>query len=162
LIEKGAVEVEIRAPMKHVEDKVDRGLFGLGLVKKFTSMLASRTEEPREEEKTSKDDTYITIDAPVVLPYSKPSARMGVGDLFGEMTCMSKYPRSATVVAAEDCTVLEMLSNVLYIMQRTPSFRQILEKNYRERAINNHLRSVGILAAVRKDEAQFERLVDYL
>ena len=29
---------------------------------------------------------------------------MGAGDLFGEMTCMSFYPRSATVRAAEDCT----------------------------------------------------------
>ena len=46
---------------------------------------------------------------------------MGVGDLFGEMTCMSFYPRSATVRAAEDCTLLEMLRNVLYIMQRSPT-----------------------------------------
>ena len=72
---------------------------------------------------------------------------MGVGDLFGEMTCMSFYPRSATVRAAEDCTLLEMLRNVLYIMQRSPSFRQVLEKNYRERAINSHLRSVPIFAS---------------
>ena len=56
---------------------------------------------------------------------------MGPGDIFGEMTCMSYYPRSATVVAAEDCTVLEMLRNVLYIMQRSPSFRRELEEKYR-------------------------------
>ena len=49
---------------------------------------------------------------------------MGAGDLFGEMTCMNSYPRSATVRAAEDCTVLEMLRNVLYILQRSPTFRR--------------------------------------
>ena len=56
---------------------------------------------------------------------------MSAGDIFGEMTCMSFYPRSATVRAAEDCTVLEMLRNVLYIMQRSPSFRRELEAKYR-------------------------------
>jgi CRP-like cAMP-binding protein/Fe-S-cluster-containing hydrogenase component 2 len=158
LIEQGSVEVEIRSPRKHVADKVDRSLFGL--VRRFTSRLASRAEDPRDE--APKDETYITIDAPVLLPYSKPSATMGVGDLFGEMTCMSFYPRSATVRAAEDCTLLEMLRNVLYIVQRSPTFRQILEKNYRERAINNHLRSVPIFASLRADEVQFEQFVAYL
>ena len=82
---------------------------------------------------------FIPIDAPVALPYGKPQATLGAGDIFGEMTCMSYYPRSATVRAAEDCTVLEMLRNVLYIMQRSPSFRRVLETKYRDRAIDNHL-----------------------
>jgi len=158
LIEKGTVEVEIRAPRKHVADKVDGGVFGL--VRRFTSRLASRSEDVREEEQNTQK--FITIDAPVVLPYSKPNATMGVGDLFGEMTCMNFYPRSATVRAAEDCTLLEMLRNVLYVMQRSPSFRQILEKNYRERAINNHLQSVQIFAKLRANEEQFDRIVAYL
>jgi CRP-like cAMP-binding protein/Fe-S-cluster-containing hydrogenase component 2 len=165
LIEKGSVEVEIRAPRKHVADKAETGLFGL--VRRFTSRLASQAEDPREEKpqpqpQLKKDEKFITIDAPVVLPYSKPNATMGVGDLFGEMTCMSFYPRSATVRAAEDCTLLEMLRNVLYIVQRSPTFRQVLEKNYRERAINNHLRSVALFASLRADEAEFEQFVAYL
>ena len=87
---------------------------------------------------------------------------MGEGDIFGEMTCMSFYPRSATVRAAEDCTVLEMLRNVLYIMQRSPSFRRDLEAKYRARTIDNHLRSVPLFAPLRDDEAQFRRIVDDL
>ncbi len=87
---------------------------------------------------------------------------MGKGDIFGEMTCMSFYPRSATVRAAEDCTVLEMLRNVLYIMQRSPSFRRELEAKYRSRTIDGHLRSVPLFAPLRSDEARFRRIVDDL
>ena len=52
------------------------------------------------------------------LPYDNPVAKLGPGDLFGEMTCMSLYPRSATVRAATDCVMFEMLRNVLDIIQR--------------------------------------------
>ena len=38
---------------------------------------------------------------PSILPYDNPIAELDPGDLFGEMTCMSYYPRSATV-RAED------------------------------------------------------------
>ena len=58
---------------------------------------------------------------------------------------------AATVRAAEDCTVLEMLRNVLYIMQRSPSFRAVLGRNYRDRAINSHLRSVSLFEGSDKD-----------
>ena len=75
---------------------------------------------------------------------------------------MSFYPRSATVRAAEDCTVLEMLRNVLYVMQRSPSFRHVLETKYRERAINAHLRSVPLFAPLRADEDRFRQVVDLL
>jgi CRP-like cAMP-binding protein/Fe-S-cluster-containing dehydrogenase component len=154
LIENGSVDIFIKAPRTHVDDKVAPGLFGL--LRRFHSKLASRGEDRREDEGTRG---YIPIDAPVALPYGKPEATLGRGDIFGEMTCMSFYPRSATVRAAEDCTVLEMLRNVLYIMQRSKSFRTVLEKKYRQRAIGQHLRSLSIFTSLRTDEAQFEEFV---
>ena len=80
------------------------------------------------------------------LSYDNPVAELGPGDLFGEMTCMSLYPRSATVRAKTDCTVLEMLRNVLDIMQRNKNFRAQLDKSYRERALDSHLRAVPVFA----------------
>jgi CRP-like cAMP-binding protein len=68
------------------------------------------------------------------LPYDNPIAELNPGDLFGEMTCMSYYPRSATVRAKTDCVMLEMLRNVLDILQRNKTFRAQLERNYRARA----------------------------
>jgi CRP-like cAMP-binding protein/Fe-S-cluster-containing hydrogenase component 2 len=167
-IETGSVEVSIRAPLKHVKglkdprkDKVNWGPFGL--VRKFTSVLRSRDEDRREEESTTR---YISIDAPVALRYDNPNqqpvATLGAGEIFGEMTCMSFYPRSATVTAAEDCTVLELLRNVLYILQRNKKSRALLEEKYRRHAIDNHLRSVPIFSSLAQDEAAFARFLEYL
>jgi CRP-like cAMP-binding protein/formate hydrogenlyase subunit 6/NADH:ubiquinone oxidoreductase subunit I len=151
-IERGSVNIFIRTPIDHIENQPQRGFWGaLG---RFTTRLTARAADRGRD--------YIPIDAPVALPYGRPQATMAAGDIFGEMTCMSYYPRSATVTAAEDCTVLEMLRNVLYIMQRSPSFRRDLEAKYRARAIDNHLRSLPLFASLRGDEAQFARIVDEL
>jgi CRP-like cAMP-binding protein/Fe-S-cluster-containing dehydrogenase component len=152
LIETGSVEISIRSPNQHIENQPTSGFWAaLG---RFTTGLVSRPED--------KTRDYIPIDAPVSLPYDRPQATLGVGDIFGEMTCMSKYPRSATVRAAEDCSVLEILHNVLYIMQRNPAFRQILDAKYRSRAIDGHLRSVPLFAPLRADETRFRAIVDDL
>ena len=156
-VESGSVDVYLNAPQVHVNDKAERGFFGL--VRRFTSMLSPQAEDARDEE--LNQDVFITIDAPVLLPYGKPTASMGPGSLFGEMTCMSFYPRSATVRAAEDgTTVLEMLRNVLYIMQRSPAFRKVLEDRYRQNVIGTHLRSVPIFAGLRRNEKVFARFVE--
>src|SRR5882672_5415356 len=75
-------------------------------------------------------------------------AELGPGDLFGEMTCMSLYPRSATVQATTDCTMFEMLRNVLDIIQRYKTVRAQIEAAYRKRALDDHLRSVPIFAGL--------------
>jgi CRP-like cAMP-binding protein/Fe-S-cluster-containing dehydrogenase component len=164
-IEKGKVSIFLKAPFKHVKgrknrrkgDKVDWG--PLGLIRRFTSTLVQRGEDQRDEESTTR---YITIDAPVPLKYDDPVAQLGAGEIFGEMTCMSSYPRAATVQAVEDCTLLEMLRNVLYMLQRNKRSRAMLEERYRERSIENHLRSVPIFARLLEDEVQFARFVDFL
>ncbi len=164
-IEQGKVTIFIRTPFKHVKgqknrragDKVNWGPFGL--VRRFASILVKRSEDEREEESQAR---YIPIDAPVSLRYDNPVATIGKGEIFGEMTCMSSYPRSATVRAEEDVTVLEILRNVLYILQRNKASRAQLDDRYRVRAIENHLRSVPIFASLMGDEAQFQEFVDYL
>jgi CRP-like cAMP-binding protein/Fe-S-cluster-containing dehydrogenase component len=156
LIEKGGVEILLSSSIGHLANEPKRGW--LGQLGRFTSRLLARTEDSREEEGLRQD---IPIDAPVTLPYKRPQATLGSGEIFGEMTCMSHYPRSATVRAAEDGTVvLEMLRNVLYIMQRSPSFRKELETKYRDRVIADHLRSVDLFSSLRVDESQFQQFID--
>ena len=105
----GKVDVFIATPISHVNTKPQDGFFS-----RLKSMLVNRKEDVRSEENLAKQ--YISIDAPVDLSYDKPVAELGPGDLFGEMSCMSFYPRSATVRAVTDVVVLEMLRNVLDVL----------------------------------------------
>jgi CRP-like cAMP-binding protein len=140
----GQAEVFLESPMAHVKtDGTSHGFF-----RRLKSILSPRDEHRRNEESSRP---FIPIDASVDLPYGNPIAELGAGELFGEMTCMSYYPRSATVRAKTDCVMLEMLRNVLDILQRNKTFRAQLERNYRSRALDSHLRSVPIFASLTKD-----------
>ena len=141
---EGKAEVFLSSPMAHVRTEgKSKGFF-----RKLKSMLSPREQHRRHEE---GDRPFIPIDATVDLPYDNPIAELGAGELFGEMTCMSYYPRSATVRARTDCVMLEMLRNVLDILQRNKTFRAQLERNYRTRALDSHLRSVPIFSSLTKD-----------
>jgi Fe-S-cluster-containing dehydrogenase component len=65
------------------------------------------------------------------------------------MACMNYYPRSATVTASgDDCQVLEIVRNVLYMLGRTQSSKEVLERLYRVRSLDTHLRKVSLFASL--------------
>ena len=141
---EGRARVSISSPIAHV--KTQGGAHGF--FNKLTSRLAKRKDDQRAEEANRRS---IPIDAPVDLAYDNPVAELGPGDLFGEMTCMNFYPRSATVRAETDCTMLEMLRNVLDILQRNKTFRAQMEDTYRRRALEVHLRNVPLFAGLNRE-----------
>jgi CRP-like cAMP-binding protein/Fe-S-cluster-containing dehydrogenase component len=141
---EGKALVSISSPMAHV--KTQGG--AQGFFKRLTSTLAPRESDKRDEE--ARDRT-IPIDASVDLSYENPVAELGPGDLFGEMTCMNFYPRSATVRAESDVVAYEMLRNVLDIMLKNKTFRAQVDQNYRKRALENHLRGVPMFADLSTD-----------
>jgi CRP-like cAMP-binding protein/Fe-S-cluster-containing hydrogenase component 2 len=137
----GKARVSIASPIAHVKTK--------GAVRKFLGKLSSRlTQRQNDAREEETNQHWIHIDAPLDLSYDNPVATLGPGDLCGEMTCMSLYPRSATIQAETDCTMLEMLRNVLDIMQRNKTFRAQLDRSYRQRALDSHLRAVPVFAAL--------------
>ncbi len=136
---EGRARVSLSAPIAHV--KTQGG--AKGFFKRLTSTLVGREEDRRGEE--TRDRT-IPIDASVDLSYGNPVAELSPGDLFGEMTCMNFYPRSATVVAESEVVAYEMLRNVLDIMLKNKAFRAQLDETYRRRALENHLRGVSMFA----------------
>jgi len=138
-IVEGTARVSISSPIAHV--KTHGG--AKGFFKRLTSTLVDRRDDVREEE--TRDRT-IPIDASVDLNYGNPVASLGLGDLFGEMTCLNFYPRSATVRAESDVVAYEMLRNVLDIMMKNKTFRAQIDATYRERALENHLRGVPMFA----------------
>jgi len=138
-IVEGRARVSISSPIAHV--KTQGG--AKGFFKRLTSTLAGREEDTREDE--ARDRT-IPIDASVDLSYGNPVAELSPGDLFGEMTCMNFYPRSATVIAESEVVAYEMLRNVLDILLKNKTFRAQLDETYRRRALENHLRGVPMFA----------------
>src|SRR5438477_327797 len=143
-IVEGQARVSISTPIAHV--KTQGG--AQGFFKRLTSTLAPREEHKRDGETR---DRNIPIDASVDLSYENPVAALGPGDLFGEMTCMNFYPRSATVRAETHVVAYEMLRNVLDIMMKNKSFRSQIDQNYRRRALENHLRGVPMFADLAPD-----------
>ncbi len=141
---EGKARVSISTPIAHV--KTQGG--AKGLFKRLTSTLVGREDDARSEE--ARDKT-IPIDAAVDLSYGNPVAELGPGDLFGEMTCMNFYPRSATVIAETDVLAYEMLRNVLDIMMKNKTFKAQVDETYRRRALENHLRGVPMFADLSPD-----------
>src|SRR6266853_1986910 len=145
---EGTASVQLASPIAHVKAQGGPGGFLGKLTSKLKSRLAARQEDRREGE---ADRRSIPIDAPVDLAYDHPVAELGPGELFGEMTCMNYYPRSATVRAETDCTMLEMLRNVLDLLQKSKPFRAQLDLTYRRRALDSHLRNVPIFRGLTQD-----------
>ncbi|HET6929003.1 MAG TPA: cyclic nucleotide-binding domain-containing protein [Candidatus Acidoferrum sp.] len=136
---EGKAKVSISTPIAHV--KTEGG--AAGFFKRLTSSLVAREQDKRAEE--TRDRT-IPIDASVDLSYGNPVAELGPGALFGEMTCLNFYPRSATVRAETDVVAFEMLRNVIDIMLKNKTFRAQIDQNYRRQALEDHLRGVPMFA----------------
>ncbi|MEX2138859.1 MAG: cyclic nucleotide-binding domain-containing protein [Pirellulales bacterium] len=150
IIERGTLEVRIRTPFQ--QPIRQSGLFG---------RFFGRGSASGGESRGSVSPQYINIDAPVALQYGNPVAQLTPRDrIFGEMTCMSQYPRSATVIAKGDCTLLEVLRNVVYMLQRTRTSRDILRNIYRENALKTHLRQVELFTSLFDSEETFKTFYD--
>lgn len=110
----------------------------------WRAMLGRLFGQRAVERPSHADDALIPIDANVDLTWGQPRAALGPGEVFGEMSCLNLAPRSATVVAETDCTMLEMLRNIYEHLQRAPTFRERMDANYRARALQGHLRNVPV------------------
>jgi CRP-like cAMP-binding protein/Fe-S-cluster-containing hydrogenase component 2 len=142
-ITKGVVFIGISKP----QDEEAKSGARQALTKLIKTFTMSGADEEDDEEKAR----FIPVDAPVHLPYDKPVAELKEGDLFGEMSCMSFYPRSATVVAGpEGAEVLELLRSVLDFIRSNAKagYKERIEKTYRERTLDHALRSVPLFAGL--------------
>ena len=163
-IVSGSVDIAIQNPMAHLRTRPAAGLFGRSLAR-MKSVLMNDGQDKRAEAHERK---FISIDANVDLPMTKPIAELGPGELFGEMTCRTFQPRSATVIAREPCVMVEMLRVILDMLVgnrqvseaskatskvkaptfKGTSFKAQLDEKYRQRSLETHLRSVPLLASV--------------
>src|SRR3954470_8711962 len=166
-IVSGTVDIFINNPLAHLRTHPVRNFLGRSM-RRMKSFLTDDQTDRRPESQQRK---FIGIDANVDLPIHRPLAQLGPGELFGEMTCRTFQPRSATVQAREGCVMVEMLRVILDMLVgnrqvseaskatskvkmptfKGTSFKTELEKKYRERSLNNHLRSVPLFATVSEE-----------
>jgi Fe-S-cluster-containing hydrogenase component 2/CRP-like cAMP-binding protein len=82
---------------------------------------------------------------------------LGPGEIFGEISALSRYPISATVRAETNLTLLQLRLPALRILTASSrEFKHFLDSRYRERTLARHLRSVGLFAGV--DERVIETI----
>src|SRR5881392_1868588 len=163
-IVSGTVDIFIHNPLAHLRTNPVVGLFGRSF-KRMQSFLTNDAADRRPEAHQRK---FIGIDANVDLPINRPLAQLGPGELFGEMTCRTYQPRSATVQARETCVMVEMLRVILDMLVgnrqvseatkatsrvkaptfKGTSFKDEMDKKYRQRSLETHLRSVPLFASV--------------
>jgi CRP-like cAMP-binding protein/Fe-S-cluster-containing hydrogenase component 2 len=88
-------------------------------------------------------------------PSRQQQAGMCEGELFGEMSCLYRTPRAATVVADTDFYALEMLRNILRNMltNRNRAFKDQIDKVYRERVLALHVPSLPLFSGLSPEQA---------
>ncbi len=91
---------------------------------------------------------YIPIDAPTDVDRETLQAHLREGDLFGEMSCLNRSPRSATIIAARDCYVLEMLRNVFEKVKEDANYKKRVEEEYKRRSLDQQLRNIPLFAGL--------------
>ncbi len=103
----------------------------------------------------------LAISRETKSPSKKASATgtvyMGEGELFGELSCLYRIPRSATVRAECACYVLEFLRNVLDKINTGP-FRNQLDDIYKKRFLELQLRNLELFRNL--SEAAYAKLRD--
>jgi Fe-S-cluster-containing hydrogenase component 2/CRP-like cAMP-binding protein len=74
----------------------------------------------------------------------RPPGTLVEGELFGEMSCLYRIPRSATVVAESEFYALTFLRNILDKMYANKAFKDQLDAIYRKRILELHLRHLPV------------------
>ena len=100
----------------------------------------------------------IPVDGPTDIDYVSREAPLLEGDLFGEMSCISYTPRSATVIARVDCQLLEFNRNVFDQLRGDPNHQASVEAEYRRRTLDTHLRQFELFRDL--SDSQIQSLKD--
>lgn len=95
-------------------------------------------------------------DVPGVLD-EHATSEIGVGELFGEMSAVTRSPREYTAFAEGSAQVLEVRWQGLKLLKQDPAFRSLLDERYRGGVLKTHLRETKLFRFL--PEEQLEQVV---
>jgi CRP-like cAMP-binding protein/Fe-S-cluster-containing hydrogenase component 2 len=108
------------------------------------------TEQAVQGPRTASDGTIILSDLPIGLR-SNEEVLLEAGEVFGEMSALSRYPISADVVARSEVQCLLIRTAGLRLMfkqKELAPFKKMIDDRYRARTLANHLRNVSLFAGL--------------
>ncbi len=80
------------------------------------------------------------------------SVTLGEGELFGEIAAIGRTPRTTTVLAEGDVELLEIRWQGLRELRLfAPAWKEHIDRVYRQRALNSHLRETPVLSYLDPD-----------
>jgi len=104
------------------------------------------------------DARVFLQDVPAVLDQHR-TAKLEDGALFGELAALGRVPRTATIFAEEDATLLEIRWQGLRELRKyDEGWRRMIEQRYRENALKTHLQESEMFS--RLDENALQAVVD--
>lgn len=99
---------------------------------------------------------FIPIDGMVSLDSRTLEAPLLEKEVFGEMSCLNRAPRSATVIVEQDCYMLEFLKNVLDMLYKDPQYKQRMDAVYRARVLDKQVRQLSVFKDL--SDSEFRQL----
>lgn len=148
-IVSGVVQVQLtRLPSRGAVPKKEareRQTGAKSIPKKAEKLLAKPAAD-RAVGKPVNEGTLVLTDIPADIMRGE-RVILEKGELFGEISALSRYPVSATVRAESktDCVLLR--TPALRMMQRTSkTFKEYVDRRYRERTLANHLMGVSLFS----------------
>jgi CRP-like cAMP-binding protein/Fe-S-cluster-containing hydrogenase component 2 len=154
-IAKGTVEVVLPAALKRKQEAIPtrpaaRKTGGPAAVAgRAKSILDERKASPgagQSPARPVRSDTVILTSLPADI-VGKQRILLAEGEIFGEMSALSRYPQSASVVADTDCSILQIRVQALRLIQKkSPEFKEFVDQRYRQRSLSNHLMNVRLFA----------------
>lgn len=109
-------------------------------------------DKRRQTLKDIKKTILVPIDAPQDIDYDTQQSPVYEGDIFGEMSCLYRTQRSATIVADEDCYVLEFLRNILDQFQKDPAYKARMDAIYKKRVLDLQMHNVPIFQSLTEEQ----------